>query len=399
MNKLVLFLYWKTRFFLKDLLSEEKPAVGLVVSSFDKGGLEQIVLNLYHGYKKRGIKAFILCQSKNAKTFVERLDETTDIRIVDNNINDFFNYCYKNNIRILHYHTNTFLMRYAKFLGFKIYYTIHNVYVWFSNDDWNKYKQTMRYCDQIVAVSEWTKKYFSSKTNIVDIEVVQNGIDLSNLNAIDKYAFTRKKLGIKESDKVFVHLASINEAKHQVALIGIMERILKVRKDIFFLLVGNVLNYKYYSLLKKKLAKSHASRYIKYIGYLSQHDLSSFLRTIPNAAILPSLYEGSSLSVIECIYCGLPVIVSNFSVYDDDSVNSVLLPVSPAYDDINSVTFSKIIKLSKIKNNSNTDEVARTVIDLADTHSKYKESFSKINFSQFSTETMVDKYLKIFNLD
>ena len=39
------------------LSAPKRPVIGLVVSSFDKGGLEQVVLNLYRGYRAAGYEA------------------------------------------------------------------------------------------------------------------------------------------------------------------------------------------------------------------------------------------------------------------------------------------------------------------------------------------------------
>ena len=44
------------------LRKKTSPVIGLVVSSFDKGGLEQVVLNLYRGYRQAGYPAYILVE-------------------------------------------------------------------------------------------------------------------------------------------------------------------------------------------------------------------------------------------------------------------------------------------------------------------------------------------------
>jgi hypothetical protein len=55
-------LRFRFRFFTRP--KNSKMSVALVVNSFDKGGLEQVVLNLYLGYKKQGWNVYILSQTR-----------------------------------------------------------------------------------------------------------------------------------------------------------------------------------------------------------------------------------------------------------------------------------------------------------------------------------------------
>lgn len=70
----------------------ETPSIGLVLKGFDKGGLEQVVYNLYVGYRKQGWKAYIFVETDNVGYFAERLESPDHLCMFSGNKDRSFNF-------------------------------------------------------------------------------------------------------------------------------------------------------------------------------------------------------------------------------------------------------------------------------------------------------------------
>lgn len=54
-----------------------RQSIGLVVPAFDKGGLAQVVLNLYLGYRSLGHDCVVLVENNISGYMAKRLDRKT----------------------------------------------------------------------------------------------------------------------------------------------------------------------------------------------------------------------------------------------------------------------------------------------------------------------------------
>ena len=102
------------KYFPKQIKQEgEKPIIGIVVTTFDKGGLEQVVLNLYLGYKKQGYQVYMLCQENILGIMAQQVEEG-ELVVFQSDLETFLNFLYEKNITLLHYHYNVFGCKEAK---------------------------------------------------------------------------------------------------------------------------------------------------------------------------------------------------------------------------------------------------------------------------------------------
>jgi glycosyltransferase involved in cell wall biosynthesis len=237
----------------KEFFDSDIITIGLVVSSFDKGGLEQAVFNLYEGFWKKGIKAYVLCQTNNIGHFSNKLYSPEHLLIFNNNEKKFVDFCRNHRISWLHYHFNTFMIEKIRVLGIKTIYTIHSIYSWLSDYEIIKRAELINTADYVVAVSKFTKDYYcirtktpSSKVSIIPIGI--NTKELGENNLDDQY--TRKSLGFSENDTVLGFIASFHEVKHQMNMVGAMERIIKIKPHTNLIFLGNILQNHYYKKVK-----------------------------------------------------------------------------------------------------------------------------------------------------
>ena len=394
-KRMLKFIKWYVLFNFIRPVKKENAAIGLMVGSFDKGGLEQVVLNLYKGYRKNGIPAHILIQGEQAGFFAKCLDNPRHFRIINNDPDEILRFCYKNNIRILHYHYNTYMMKFFSALGFDLYYTIHNTYVWFKDEDWARYKRLLKRCNKIIAVGEWVRQYFIRKSGLTNVVTVNNGVSLQAQSA--DCGMTRETLGLSANDKVFINVASFNEAKHQVILIGAMEKILQSRSDIKILLLGNILNDKYYQIFQDALERSKSKTNIIVMDYIAQEKLYDFLKTIPDTFVLPSLFEGFPLTAIEALQAGLPVVITDFG-FSEDPFYTDVYTVPTAYRDIANVTIDDIFSLSKCKDTSNLNALVERMLFVADNIDDIRAKVKSEKYWTLNVDTMTAGYLEVFGL-
>lgn len=387
------------RLFHSRLFNKRKPGVAQVVNSFNTGGLEQVALNIYKGFLKHGDGSYVISITNNIGIMANDLKSPMHLRIINGDIVDMINYCAKFNIRALNFHFTTFEMKLLKLLGFKTYYVIHNTYIWFKKSDWTNLKHDLNYCDHIVAVSDWSKNYFTKKTGIKNITTILNGIDIKNVLDFEDSKHSRESLNIKENDKVFLTIGAYTTGKNQMSLIGIMEKIIKVRDDIKFLCVGHVLDKEYYDLFKKKLSKSPAKENIISLDFIPQREIGYFINNIADAYLQPSIHEaGVPLSVMEALVGGLPVIMTDFSVKKTFADTNRIFAVKTPYKDITKLKPADAIQIAKDKKNDSTNDFVSVIYQVTDNLDNLKNDFDINKFNFLSIDVMQQKYIELINL-
>ena len=391
-------LRFRFRFFLKR--KNSKRSVALVVNSFDKGGLEQVVLNLYLGYKKQGWNVYILSQTRNVGQMAEKLIDIRDIYIFDNNKDAFISFCWRKKIDVLHYHYNTYMMPGARKMGFLILYTMHNVYTWMSLDEIQLYSKKLSFAHKIVPVSGFVEKYYLARTGVSksNIHTILNGVDFEELDRkYDNFPISRESLGLKATDKVVSVIASFHHVKHQIGMIGVMEQIYKTNPNIKLLLVGNKGDINYYNAFEKELADSVAQENIIVVPYFDHIYMGQFLREIVDIFALPTLQEGCSNAVLEAIYCAKPMLLTNVGNAGDIKDTTSCEIVSAAYEDIVTLSQADVLTISMQKSNKNTKELSDAIIKITSNLDKYTAKAVKVAKSTavYSTEYMVEQYVKI----
>lgn len=364
------------------------PSIGLVVNSFDKGGLEQAVFNLYEGYRQLGYETYILCQSTEIGHFSNKLYSPNHIMIFGNNQNTFINFCKEKNIRWLHYHYNTFLIDKVREYGIRTIYSLQNIYSWLSDEEITARSYLINSADFIVAGSSFSKDYYCTRTNtqlsrVTVIPIGVNTKDLDNKELDD--SFTRSSLKISKSDIVLGLVASFHEVKHQMNMIGAMEELIKINPQIKLIFLGNIGHQDYFNKVKECWESSTAKNNIIHIPFIDHSQLGEFLRQVIDIFILPSIQEGCSNAVIDALYCGKPMLLTDVGNASDLQHLESVTVVNRAFDDLYSFRQSDISKICLEKNCRNTQEIVKGIIDISN-HLKEKEK---------AAEEASKKYAKI----
>jgi glycosyltransferase involved in cell wall biosynthesis len=144
--------------------------------------------------------------------------------------------------------------------------------------------------------------------------VLHYGIDLARFQSAFSKDQIRKELGIPIDAPVVGHVGRFVKAKNHHFLLKIAAEILKLRPDIHFLLVGD-------GLLKDEIEKqSRAMRISPNVHFPgARNDIPRLMQGCMDAFVLPSLWEGFGLVLIEAQAAGLPCTLSD-SISEETSV-------------------------------------------------------------------------------
>lgn len=403
LKRLKHFLYktkWALRFRLRFAKERKARNVALVVNGFDKGGLEQVVLNLYLGYKKRGYNVWLLSQTRAVGEMADKLLDLRDIYIFDGQEDEFLRFCWRKHINILHYHYNTYMMAGARKMGFRVLYTMHNVYTWKSLPELKAYSEKLASAHRVVAVSSFVRDYYLKRSGAPadNVTTVLNGIDFSELDGrFDAPPVTRKSLGLKDGEIAAAMVASFYPIKHQIGMIGVMERLCVSHPEIRLLLVGNVGDPGYYQAFCDRLENSPARGRILLVPYFDHKYMGQFLRETADIFTLPTLQEGCSNAVLEALYCAKPMVLTEVGNARDIRDEAGCIVVPPAYDDVVYVTQEQLLGISRQAENPNTEALAAAFGEMADHLDAYREKAQKSaeTCGKYSLEEMVGHYCDI----
>lgn len=377
----------------------KKKGVAQVVNSFNNGGLEQVAANLYKTFKANGNNSAVISISNNVGPMMQQIYTPKDVRIIYYDVIEMLKYCAKNNIRTLMFHFSTFHMILFKILGFRNYYIIHNTYIWYTPNEWENLKIKLKFCDGIVAVSEWCKSYFEKKTGINNIKVILNGIDFDNINSGEKSSLDRKSIGIKPEDIVCLTIGSYTDGKHQNAIVGIAEEVIKKNNKVKFITVGPKLDLKVYNKFVKSVKKSKAKDNIKILDYIPQNEIGDFITKNCDIYLQPSVHEaGVPLTVMEALLKGKPVIMTDFMISKSFPNTKGITGVKPPYEDILQITPKMAHEFStKIKDKS-TKDFAEAVLNWSNKIKEYEQNFKFQDYEFLKLERMSKEYLNFIKI-
>ncbi len=202
--------------------------------------------------------------------------------------------------------------------------TIHDLaYKFFPNEflssdlyklnKWTEY--SVKKAEKVICVSEHTKKDLlkfypeaASKTSVV-------------LNGYRAHKLRTKNLELKTRTPYILFVGTIQPRKNIIALVEAFEEFVQAHPEFELKIVGK--KGWLYSETLKRIESSPFRKQIKYLGFVEDKELVA-LYVNAYATVLPSLYEGFGLPVLEAMSYGSPVIASNTSSLPEVGCDAVL---------------------------------------------------------------------------
>lgn len=183
--------------------------------------------------------------------------------------------------------------------GSKLVWTDHNIL---------KRNRLITLCgDRAISVSDAGKRHLSEYFRIPDnkITVIRNGIrPLRQPDNREIEAFLRK-IGHKDSDKVVCTIANLVEQKGHECLLRAIPFVLSKIGGVHFVFAGD-------GPLRKNLVKlSEGLGVAEHVHFLGQREDVPVILASSDVMVLPSLWEGLPLVILEAFSMGKPVIVTD----------------------------------------------------------------------------------------
>lgn len=140
------------------------------------------------------------------------------------------------------------------------------------------------------------------------IEIVPNGIDLSEYGNLPEKGKFRRKYSIGDDEKMILYLGRIHKIKGIDLLVEAFSGLIKELDDVRLVIVGP--DDGFLSTLKKQIEDLKIGDKILLTGLIPEKDKSGAY-VDADVYVLPSVYETFPITVLETCACGTPVIVTD----------------------------------------------------------------------------------------
>lgn len=198
-----------------------------------------------------------------------------------------------------------------------------------------------KFTDKIIVISN--KENIVAKENNIcrknnKIEVIINGIDVEKYSNIKfDYSKFRKKLEIPEAVKVIGMVGRITFGKGPDVFVKVAEKISKIYKDCFFIIVGDGEERE---SIEKLIKEKNLREKFLITGWVD--NVYEYIN-IFDIAMLLTRWEGFGLAIAEYMISGKPIITTNVGAVPElinNNQNGILVDINDSDDIVN-----KLIKL------------------------------------------------------
>jgi glycosyltransferase involved in cell wall biosynthesis len=163
-----------------------------------------------------------------------------------------------------------------------------------------------------VAVSQHSSNTLAKYCNI-KTHVIHNGVDIKIFNPSLPRIKARKRLNLPLDRNIILWSGRIDPDKMLHKLLVAIPRIIKERRDIMFIVKGRTINRNYLTLLKSFIKRKELERFIKFDLSWTPNIFMLYYYRASDLYIHTSISEGFSLTLLEAMASGIPVVGMNTS--------------------------------------------------------------------------------------
>lgn len=149
-------------------------------------------------------------------------------------------------------------------------------------------------------------------------QIINNGINIENFKFNQEARqIIRSKLGIDNNTILLCNVGRFNEQKNHVFLIKILSQLIKKHEDYRLLLIGDG---KLQHETKKQVIEYNLEDKVIFLG--TTNEIGNYLSSC-DLIVMPSLYEGFPVTLVEQQVNGLQCVVSDVITRDVDKTGSI----------------------------------------------------------------------------
>lgn len=221
--------------------------------------------------------------------------------------------------------------------------TAQNVDVW--KKSWHRMvdRWFAKHTNMVIAVSQAVKKYYHEDVGIPTdkINVIPNAIDVSAYENIGDITYLYKDLNITSDDFVIACVGRLNPQKAHHFLLESLKPLKSKYTNLKVVIVGKGELKNHLVTLSKEYGVSDI---VRFVGHRS--DIPQIL-AFSDALVLPSIFEGLPLCVLEAMASELPVIATDVGGTAELAVDGVTGYIVPPRDpQALTAAIEKLMKLS-----------------------------------------------------
>ncbi len=254
---------------------------------------------------------------------LKRRSKKWDFRIVE----DIVKIIRERNIHLIHthlYHANMYGRIAALITKSPVVSTEHNAHTKCKPSRRIINRLLAKKTNRMIAVSHVVKDHIVSRDKIEPskIEVVYNGIDITQFPSSLTKADAREKIGISTNCFLIGTVGRISEEKGHIYLINAVSRVRDIVPDLRLIIVGSGPLELH---LRKAVADQELGRTVIFTGF--RRDVPDILKAMDVFAF-PSLREGFPVALLEAMASRLPVVVppvGGVTEIIQDGINGLLV--------------------------------------------------------------------------
>lgn len=171
------------------------------------------------------------------------------------------------------------------------------------------YRLGTRLVNGVIVVSDETARSYLRSTRgcAAKVHVVPNGVDTERYPAVVDRAGLRAQLGLDGSHHVMTMVGTFKRQKGHVVLVDAMRELVPRFPDLHVLLAGDG---ELRAEIERLARSAGVSERVHFLG--SRRDVPALLAA-SDSFVLPSLWEGLPIALVEAMASGLPIVATEVS--------------------------------------------------------------------------------------
>ncbi len=341
----------------------------LQVDSFTQGGMENVVIDLALSLQESGFKVTIGNRGKSGDAAKKAREHGLRVDSFEPDIarDAYIDFLREQKVDLVNAHYSIFGAEACSAANIPFVQTIHNSYVWFDPETIQRYRDADRCTASYVCVSNTAARYAGVVLGLDagKMMVIPNGIDP---NTIDLARFEenrfqlRKSWGVASDTPLFLNVASIMATKAQLPLVNAFVKVVKIFPDARLILLGGIMEPQYHRAIENRIRDLGLQKHVLFAGY--DRDVAKYYHAC-DVFVLPSFWEGWSLSLGEAIANGLSCVITDVgSAYEFDDNENVEI-VQPPFGDITALNHRNLGKFVYGENVNFENRLAEAMIKSA----------------------------------
>ncbi|WP_243337936.1 glycosyltransferase [Anaeromyxobacter soli] len=326
----------------------EPLRVGFQVDGMDRGGLEQIVSDLVRNLDRSRVRPTVLVHATECGLTGRALQKDgVDVVVTGGVEGRLIAAAQERQLQVVNLHHSVAGLTGYRGLGLSTVYTVHSSYVWLDPQARSARAERLRDVDLHLAVSPQVGRFFEATFGVDPrrVRIVPNGLDPRALEGASRGS--REELGLSEGDFVFLQVGSFTPNKLQRTTVEALARVSVDVPRARLVLVGNPLDARYAREVDEAVRAGGLSDRVRILPWGSRDAIAGLIRAA-DCFVLPSLVEGWSIAVMEAMYFGLPLVVSDVgSAREVIHEGDIGIVIPCPYERLSELTLEQLVALGE----------------------------------------------------